>query len=227
MALSHHDVRLRRFTAAGLYVVTSSELSKRPTLEIIDAVLKAGVSLIQLREKSCSTAELMQLARQARTLTARYDALLIINDRLDVAMACAADGVHLGQNDFPVSDARRLAPKLLIGASSHDVDEAREAEAAGASYVNIGPLFPTTTKEWKGAYLGMDGLKAIAAQVSIPFSVMGGIKRQHIPGLVSAGAHVIALVTAVTQADDPGQEAAELLQLIRGGRGGTAAPERG
>ena len=214
---SAHEERMARFCNAGLYLVTSESLSEgRSTLDIVDAALAAGVRLIQLREKGLSIRELTSLAREVRARTKAADALLIINDRLDVALAVEADGVHLGQDDLPIADARRLAPELIIGASSHNEAEAEAAEAAGASTVNIGPLFPTQTKNWTGEYLGVEGLRRIAPVLHVPFTVMGGIKAEHISELRAAGACTIALVTAVTAAPDPAQAARELLTAVRG-----------
>lgn len=210
-----HEERMARFCRAGLYLVTSEPLScQRTTVDIVKAALAGGVRLIQLREKEMTVAQVMLLARRVRRLTVDADALLIINDRIDVALAAGADGVHLGQTDFPVSEARRLAPDFIIGASTHSVAEARAAQSAGASYINIGPIFQTRTKAWTGGFLGMEGLKRIARAVTVPYTVMGGIKKHHIPELLEAGAKTIALVTAVTAADDPEQAARELVSTI-------------
>jgi thiamine-phosphate pyrophosphorylase len=211
-----HQERLARFQAAGLYFVTSQPLSAgRTTPEIVKAALAGGVELIQLREKEMPLREYVELARTVRALTAAAGALLIINDRVDAALAVGADGVHLGQDDFPIPDARRLAPDLIIGASTHSVEEAVIAQEQGASYINIGPIYPTGTKVWEGAFLGLEGLKTISKVTRVPFSVMGGIKQSHIPGLVKAGARVIALVTAVAAAPDPESAARDLLAAIR------------
>jgi len=208
--------RMRRFQQAGLYLVTSQALSRgRSTLEIVDAALAGGVRLIQLREKEMPMPDFLRLAAQIRTRTDGAKALLIINDRLDVALAVGADGVHLGQADFPIAPARRLAPDLIIGASTHSPAEAQAAEHAGASYINVGPLFPTQTKQISGEFLGLEGLSKIALHVTIPWTVMGGIKQKHIPDLLKAGARTIAVVTAVTAAADPAQAARNLLSLIR------------
>lgn len=218
MKTSIHESRMGCFRQAGLYLVTSQSLSLgRTTLEIVRAALAGGISLIQLREKEMPLPQFCKLAEQARTLTAAAKALLIVNDRLDIAMATGADGVHLGQDDLPVAYARRLAPDMIIGASSHSVQEAQEAERAGASYINIGPLFPTRTKSWSGAFLGLEGLRSIAQEVTIPFTVMGGIKHEHIPELKQAGARTIAMVTAITTAADPARAVRELLALLRAG----------
>jgi thiamine-phosphate pyrophosphorylase len=212
-----HAERMRRFGRAGLYLVTSQTLSAgRETREIVRQALAAGVTLIQLREKELAARPFMALAEEVRRMTADAGALMIVNDRLDIALAVGADGVHLGRDDLPLAAARRIAPELILGASSHSESEALEAQAAGASYVNVGPLFPTRTKEWGQAFLGLEGLRAVSARLTVPFTVMGGIKREHIPGLVAAGARTIAVVTAVTAAPEPGRAAAELLAAIRG-----------
>ena len=213
---SCHEMRMKKFEKAEIYFVTSEVMSEgRFTLDIIKAALEGGIKLIQLREKDIPTNSYVKLAIQARKLTMCHDALLIINDRPDIAMACAADGVHLGLDDFPIDRARKLAPDLIIGASSHNVEEAKVAEKAGASYVNIGPIFETGTKKWNEEYLGIKGLKEISAVVNIPFTVMGGIKKEHIPELRSAGAKTIALVTAITGASNPQAAAEELISAMR------------
>ncbi len=215
-----HAARMARFVDAGLYLVTSRSLSAgRTTLEVVRAALDAGVRLIQLREKDLSVRALVRLAGEVRGLTAAAGALLLINDRLDVALAVDADGVHLGQEDFPLPEARRLAPDLIIGASTHSAEEALRAQEEGASYVNIGPIFPTTTKSWTAPFLGLEGLRRIAAVTRVPFSVMGGIKADHIPALVESGAAAIALVTAVTAAPDPFAATCHLLDVIASARG--------
>jgi len=211
-----HTERMQRFQAAGLYLVTSQSLSAgRSTIEIVRAALAGGVKLIQLREKEMSLREYVGLAERVRAMTLKAGCLLIVNDRVDVALAVGADGVHLGQDDFPLPEARKLAPDMIIGSSTHNVDEALRAQHEGASYINIGPLYPTGTKVWAGAYLGLDGLRTIAAVTRIPFTVMGGIKQAHIPGLMEAGARIIALVTAVTAAPDPEIATRDLMEQMQ------------
>ncbi len=215
-----HEERMKRFLSSGLYVVTSQAMScGRTTIDIIRAALSGGATLVQLREKELSACALLKLAQDARRLTAEANALLIINDRVDIALASGADGVHLGQGDLPVSCARRLAHDLIIGASTHSVAEAVAAEAAGASYINIGPIFATRTKEWQGDFLGIARMKMIATSVNLPFTVMGGIKTKHIPELLDAGARTIAMVTEVTLADDTERAVRDLLSAL--GRGQT------
>ncbi len=214
--MSLHDERMACFREAGLYLVTSQSLSAgRTTLQVLEAALRGGVKLVQLREKEMPLRELYAIAIEARRMTSEAGALLIINDRIDVALAVGADGVHLGQDDLPIDAGREIGPDLIIGASTHSVDEAADAVAQGASYVNIGPIFPTDTKTWTDEFLGLDGLRKISATVTVPFTVMGGIKREHIPQLVEAGALTIALVTAVTKAADIEAATRELLAAIK------------
>ena len=214
--MSKHDERMKKFNTAGLYLVTSRVHSHgHDTLDIVKSALAGGVRLIQLREKELPDSSLFRLAEQIRKITVAANALLIINDRLDVALGVDADGVHLGQTDFPVSAARRFAPDLIIGTSTHTVAESREAQSAGVSYVNIGPLFPTLTTDWDGNFLGIKGFKEIAGSISIPFTVMGGIKKHHIPDLLAAGVKTIAVITAITAADNPENAARELIALLK------------
>jgi len=204
---------------ADLYVVTSEEHSEgRSDLDILAAALDAGVRLVQLRDKRASKRELYAKAEAARRLVDRYDALLILNDHLDVALAVGADGVHLGQDDLPVAAARRLAPDLVIGASSHALDQALAAEAAGAGYVNIGPIFPTATKANAPRFLGPAAIAAVAPRLRVPSTCMGGIHAGNLDEVLAAGAHIVAVVTAVTRAADPSAAAAALIARIRAGR---------
>ncbi len=221
MGSGRHDQRMRTFTGAALYLVTSESCSRgRSTVEIVREGLAAGVRLIQLREKTLAPRELLPLAREVRSLTSDANALLIINDHLDVALAVQADGVHLGRTDLPVNAARLAAPDLIIGASTHSVEDVNDAQKQGASYINIGPLFATDTKTTSTAPLGLEGLRRMAEAASVPFTVMGGIKKDHIRELTLEGARTIAVVTAVTAADDPQSAARELLEELNNRRKG-------
>lgn len=211
---------LERFRETDLYVViTESFCAGRTALAVLDQVLEAGVGVVQLREKQVDDRELLERARAFRERTRRAGALLIVDDRLDVALAAGADGVHLGQRDLPVREARRLAPRLLIGASSHTPEQAWEAETAGASYVNIGPIYPTETKATGIDALGPEALERTVPRLDIPFTVMGGIKAGNLGPLLARGARHVAVVTAVTAADDVAGAARELRRAIRGDRG--------
>jgi thiamine-phosphate pyrophosphorylase len=142
------------------------------------------------------------MALEFRSATEKAGVLLIINDRVDIARAVKADGVHLGQDDLPVSVARKLAPDLLIGASTHSLEQAIKAQEEGADYVNVGPIFPTKTKEGMDYSLGPEAVTGIGSKVKVPFTVMGGINDTNIHEVVARGAKKVAMVTALTQAED-------------------------
>lgn len=210
-----HAERLARFNETDLYVViTEAFCGGRSPHDILDAALAAGVGLVQFREKDLEDGERVARARAFRKRTTAANALLIVNDRVDIALAVGADGVHLGQDDLPVADARRIAPDLLIGASTHNLEQAMAAQGAGASYVNIGPIFSTQTKTLTMDALGPEAIREIAPHLRIPFSCMGGIKAENIAQLAALGARHPAVVTAVTAADDPEQAARELRTLM-------------
>lgn len=220
-----HAERMRRFEAADLYVVITGEFcAGRASIEVLDAVLAAGVTLVQCREKRLDDGQYYELARAFRARTASAGALLILDDRLDIAMATGADGVHLGQLDLPVAAARSIAPDLIIGASTHSLEQALAAERAGASYVNIGPIYGTKTKTRTAAPLGPDAIATIAPQLRVPFSCMGGIKPENIGEVIARGARHPAVVTAVTAASDPCAAARALREQIRAGTRITASP---
>jgi thiamine-phosphate pyrophosphorylase len=207
---------MARFEAADLYVViTESFCAGRSSLDVLDAVLEAGVTLVQLREKDWDDRRLFERTQTFRARTEAAGALLIVDDRVDIALAAGADGVHLGQHDLPMADARRIAPDLILGSSTHDPEEARAAQEAGASYVNIGPIFATQTKDVPTGVVGPDMIDAIAPNLTIPFTCMGGIKAHNIAQVLDRGAQRIAVVTAVTAAPDVRTAATELRTLIR------------
>ncbi len=188
----------------GLYVVLGQEFARgRDFLEVTEKAIAGGAGAIQLRAKDMPVREFLDWAFRLRELTKQHGVTFIINDRLDVALAVGADGVHLGQDDFPVREARRIAgPQLIIGASTHSVEEARRAVDDGASYFNIGPIFPTGTKKGVAAPVGPDLITQVTAVVNHPFTVMGGIKADNVDEVLRRGARRIAVVTAVVAADD-------------------------
>ena len=207
--------RMARFEEADLYVViTEAFCQGRPALHILEQVLDAGVKLVQLREKRMTDKELYRRALAFRELCSRSGALLIIDDRVDIALAAGADGVHVGQEDLPIQAARTLAANLIIGCSTHSLDQAVDAQEAGASYVNIGPIFATQTKLGTVSPLGPGALDLIASRLAIPWTVMGGIKESNIGQVLERGARRVAVVTAVTAADDVPASCSALQQRI-------------
>ncbi len=209
--------RKEAFSKVDLYPVTCQRLSAgRSNLSVLQAVLKGGSRIIQLRETDLPDRALYKMALDFRRITSEAGVLLVINDRVDIALAVDADGVHLGQDDLPVDIARKLAPELLIGVSTHSTDEALRAQKQGADYLNIGPIFPTNTKDGLHRFLGPDAITEIGGKVSVPFTIMGGINGSNIDQVVSRGAKKVAVVTAITQAIDMEEAVRLLRQKIAG-----------
>lgn len=183
-------------------------------LWILEQALDGGVKAIQLREKDLDGKQLFLLAERVRALCARYQAVLFINDRIDVARAVGADGVQLGTTSLPIETARELlGADRMIGASTHSVEEAREAERRGADFVLFGPVYFTPTKAAYGAPQGLAALKKIVEIVALPVYAIGGIKPDNVGAVVGAGVRGVALISAVMAAIDP-KLAAETIQKL-------------
>lgn len=207
--------RLLKLKTIDIYPVTCQELSEgRTNLEVLEAVLAGGAKIIQLREKHWDKKDLYELAVEFRKRTRRQHALLIINDHVDVALAAGADGVHLGQEDLPIGAARKIAPDLIIGASSHNLSEALKAEKDGADYVNIGPIFPTKTKANTVSFLGPEVIGEIGPQLTVPFTTMGGINPDNIDRVLAAGARRVAMITGIMRAADIRERVRRLRKTI-------------
>lgn len=202
-----------------LYFVTDHRLTGgRPQLEIIAAALRGGVRLLQYRDKELSDEEFAAEAQQVLALAHTFGARVLFNDRAALAARLGAHGVHLGQDDMPVSEARKLlGPKAIIGLSTHNEAEVLAAENEDVTYINIGPMFPTATKD-HSAYpaLGPDAVLALSRLTRHAWTTMGGIKSHHLADLFSRGVKTAALVTDISLAPDPEQRTRELLRLIEG-----------
>lgn len=191
----------------------------RPLEEVVGEVVAAGATAVQLRDKEAPPRELLALARRLRAVTARHRALLIVNDRLDIALAAGADGVHLGPGDVPVAAARRVVPDgFLLGHSTDDPGVARRAEADGADYLGCGTVFPTNSKADAGAVIGVGGLAAVARSVGIPVLAIGGVTAGRVPLLGGSGAGGVAVISAVMAARRPANAARRLLEAVEGWR---------
>lgn len=192
----------------SLYLITDRQRTAgRPLAEVVKAALSGGVRAVQLREKDLPAAELYELAWELRELTASYDARLFINDRIDIALAVEADGVQLGISSLPVTAARRIAPKLLIGYSSHSKKEAAAALAKGADFVTFSPVFFTPSKASFGAPQGVEKLAASSAELGDAVFALGGIKLDNLPLVLAAGCRKVAVIGAILEADDPAEAA--------------------
>jgi len=202
----------------GLYLILDPAVAGSCSLtDIVQTALDAGVRLFQLRMKTVETGRLHEMASVLCPLVHQGGGTFIVNDRVDVAQAIGADGVHLGQEDVPLADARAiLGAGRLIGISTHTLAQALEAQAGGADYIGYGPVFPTATKENPDPVVGVAGLREARAKVGIPIVAIGGINAQNAANAHAAGADCIAVVSAVLAAADPKAAIAELLKALEG-----------
>lgn len=205
----------------SLYLVTDRGLARgRATAEIVREAVAGGVTCVQMREKNCGTREFIAEARALQHVLEPLGVPLIINDRVDVALAAGAAGVHLGQQDMPLADARRLGPAgWLIGVSAESLADALRAERDGADYVGVSPVFATPTKTDTALPLGLDGLRIIRAAVKLPLVAIGGIHWKNVREVIHAGADGLAVVSAIVAADSPREAAAVLRREIEAARG--------
>ena len=198
-----------------LYVITGDHGNEVETARIVEAALQGGADVVQLRKKTMPKAEQYAIALALRRLTLLHDALFIVNDHVDIAIAADADGVHLGQDDLPPSVVRQLPGfhGRLIGRSTHSLEQARTAMDEGADYFAVGPVFPTPTKAGRPA-VGTGLVSEVAAIAERPFVAAGGIDHDNAPAVVEAGARALAVVRAVYDAVDPAEAARRLHELI-------------
>ena len=196
-----------------LIVITDRALAApRAVIDVVAAALQAGAPAVQLREKRLPPRDVLPVAHRLRTLTRAAGALLFVNDRLDLALAAGADGVHLGPDDLPVAPARAVAPPgFLIGHSTDDPTAARVAVATGADYIGCGTVFPTRTKPDAGPPIGVARLAAVVRSVDVPVVAIGGVTARNAPLARTAGAAGCAVVGAVMAAPDPARVAARIL----------------
>ena len=203
-------------TDFSLYLITDRhQAGGRPLLEVARAALEGGVRAVQLREKDLSGAELYRLALELRALTRSYGARLLINDRLDIALAVEADGVQLGINSLPVAAARRLLGRqMIIGYSAHAIDEALRVQDDGADFVTFSPVYYTPSKAAYGEPCGVKKLASAASALDIPVIALGGLKQANISETLSANVQGIAVISAILAASDPHVAVVSLLKKI-------------
>jgi len=208
---------MRRDVDYSIYLVTDRDLMSAPTIEAaVESALRGGCTVVQLREKSASSREFFETARRVKAVTDSFDVPLIINDRLDIALAIEADGLHVGQSDIPADVAKRLIPPdMILGVSASNLEEAAAAAAAGADYLGVGAMFPTGTKT-DADLTSMDELRRIRDEVSIPIVVIGGINAQNAPLFREARVDGLAVVSAVIGAPDIEAAAAKLKSAFAG-----------
>ena len=202
-----------------LHILTDTVLQSRFShMEITRLAIAGGADTIQYRQKSGSTREMIEIARNMKRLCSEAGVTFIVNDRLDVAIAAEADGVHLGQDDFPIPMARELLGKgRIIGGSAATLDEARKCLSEGADYVGFGPVYPTSSKDDAGPVSGIDILKQVVEIIPLPIIAIGGVSAENIPDVMRAGARGIAVISAVCCQDDPEEATRALYQALNKG----------
>lgn len=201
----------------SLYVIVGEEFTRgRPLGEVVAAAVAGGASVIQLREKDCPIRRLIAAGQELRKVTREKGAVLIINDRVDVALAVEADGVHLGQDDLPLAVARQiLGPEKVIGISTHSLQEALLAQEQGADYIGVGPIYATKTKESAVSPVGLELLQQMTGKIHIPKVAIGGITARNASAVVRAGADGVAVITAVASAPDVREAAFAIGAAVR------------
>ncbi len=197
-----------------LYTLVDGMSSKSQLAKRIAVLIAVGVHAIQLREKMLDDRDIVDRARLLRQLTQGTQVLFIVNDRPDIAAAADADGVHLGQEDLSVRDARRIVGRdRLIGVSTHSIEQARQAVLDGANYIGCGPAFPSTTKRFEH-FPGLELLRSVSQEITLPAFAIGGVDRDNLRQVIDAGFNRIAVSGAVLNAEDPAAEVAVLLEQL-------------
>jgi thiamine-phosphate pyrophosphorylase len=206
-----------------LYLVTDRhQTDGRPLDQVVEEVLAGGVRAVQLREKDLPANTFLRWAEKFRSLTARYGARLLINDRLDVCLAVGADGIHLRADSLPVPVARKiLGPDRLIGQSAHTVSEVIDAQREGADFVVLGPVYDTPSKRSMGRPLGLSVIRSAASRVSIPVFAIGGIRLDRISDVIQGGGQGVAVISALLRAPNPREAAAAVLSELKSVRSAT------
>lgn len=201
-----------------LHVLTDVVLQSRFShVDLARLAVAGGADTIQFRQKTGSTREMIEAARAMKQVCAQAGAVFIVNDRIDVALAAEADGVHLGQDDFPIPLARQLlGPDKIVGGSAVTLAEAEKCLAEGADYVGFGPVFPTTSKDDAGPATGLARLREVVLKVPLPIVGIGGIDPSNAGQVLAAGAHGLAVISSICCQDDPAQATRDLLAVITG-----------
>ena len=216
MDRSARDEAARR--VSGLYVIVDAQVARdRDLVDLTEAVLRGGARVIQLRDKLHDKGDVLPVARRIRDLCDRHDAVFIMNDHADLAVACDAHGLHLGQHDLPVAEARAiLRPYQIIGTSNALVEEAVESENQDVDYLAVGAMFPTDTKE-RTRPAGLSTLSAVKATASVPLVAIGGINLANVAQVIRAGADAACVISAVVGAPDPEAAARQLIAAMQSG----------
>ena len=188
---------LKSFSDVRLYVIISSGLAKKPVLETLQEVIQGGADAVQLREKTMSDGEFLALAKEFRRITSQSKILFVVNDRTEIAKKVDADGLHIGQSDLDIYNARMIIGcDRILGVSTHNIAQARKAQLEGADYISVGPLFPTPTKDYEPP-VGLDYLKEVKREIAIPFVAIGAINLGNLSKVLLAGGSRVAICSAI------------------------------
>jgi len=202
-----------------LYAIVDADAGGDELVRRTEGLLRGGARVLQLRWKRGGASDFLAAAAECGRLATAYGARLLINDRVDVALACGADGVHLGQSDLPLATARRLlGSRRWIGVSTHDVEQARAAAAGGADYLGFGPIFATSTKRTGYRPRGLAGLRRVRAAVTLPLVAIGGIDFDNAADVIAAGADAVAMISALAAWPDASEAARIALARLEAGR---------
>ena len=195
----------------SLILITDRNLCKQPLIDTISSALKGGIKTVQLREKGLATHELYSIACELRKITSEFKANFIVNDRVDIALAVEADGVHLGWQSLPFGIVRKLLGfEKLIGVSAHNRQEALQAQSRGADYITFGPIFDTPSKTGLLKPTGVEEIKKLKTEINLPIVALGGINERNVEAVLDGGADGIAVISSIMQADNP-EDAARCL----------------
>ncbi|WP_017728309.1 thiamine phosphate synthase [Halalkalibacterium ligniniphilum] len=200
-----------------LYAITGEEFHpNRDLVEVMEEAILGGVDIIQLRDKKSKKRDVLKKARALRELTKKHDVTFIVNDHIDIALAVDADGIHLGQDDLPLKEARAImGPEKIIGISTHRIEEAREAEVGGADYIGVGPIFPTNSKEDVVDPVTTSYIQQVAGEISIPFVAIGGIKLHNVERVLDAGASRICMISEIVGAEKVRETCEQFTQILK------------
>ncbi|MEA2037468.1 MAG: thiamine phosphate synthase [Nanoarchaeota archaeon] len=198
-----------------LYFITDSKLTKKSILDDVNAAIKAGVKIIQYREKEKTTKKMYEEAKQIKKLCDENNVLFLINDKIDICLSVGADGVHIGNEDLPYAKVRELLGDKIIGVTVHDVDESIEAENSGADYVGVSPIFNTATKKDAGPAAGLKLIEEVKKSIKIPQVAIGGINLENIDSVVKAGSKSAAVISAIITKDDVEEECRKFINKLK------------
>lgn len=199
----------------GLYFITDSKLTKKTVIDNVKSAVKGGVKIIQYREKEASAEQMLEEAKEIKKLCQKNNVIFLVNDRIDIALAADADGVHLGQDDARYETARKLLGKnKIIGLTTHNVKESVEAERLGADYIGLSPIFPTSTKDDAGKACGTEMIALVKKYVKIPIVAIGGINESNIGQVLGAGAKNMAIISAILAKDSVERAVKVFIQRI-------------